>query len=178
MTESGKNIIETPRLHLISCDQEILKAILSGDEAISKLLNIKVAFPWSEAGEPAFRFSLQKITEDSTERKWWTYLPILKDENILIGSGGYKGKPSGEGVVEFGYEIAQDYRGRGLATEMARALIQQAFENPEVQIVRAHTLAINNASVSVLRKCGLNFINELIEPEDGKIWRWELKRKL
>ncbi len=93
MTESGKNIIESPRLHLISCDQEILKAILSGDEAISKLLNIKAAFPWTEAGEPAFRFSLQKITENPAERKWWTYLPILKDENILIGSGGYKGKP-------------------------------------------------------------------------------------
>src|SRR6185295_2498867 len=171
-----RNTIETRRLLLISCDEEMLRAVLSGDEVIAKLLNVNVASPWTEAGEAAFKFSLDKISSYPEDRKWWTYLPVLKEENILIGSGGYKGKPDADGMVEFGYEIAGAYRNRGLATEMARGLIEHAFENPEVKIVRAHTLAEENASVKVLRKCGLDFIEEILDPEDGKIWSWEIIR--
>src|SRR6266446_4854207 len=162
-----RNIIETKRLLLISCDEEMLRAILSSDMAIAKLLGVNVASPWTEAGEPAFKFSLDKVSSYPEEKKWWTYLPVLKEENILIGSGGYKGKPDAEGMVEFGYEIAAAYRNRGLATEMARALIQHAFENSEVKIVVAHTLAEENASVKVLKKCGMNFIEEILHPDDG-----------
>ncbi len=171
-----KFTIETERLLLINCDEEILRAIFAGNAAIGKLLNVNVASPWTEAGEPAFRFSLDKISSSPEEKKWWTYLPIFKEENILIGSGGYKGKPDQEGMIEFGYEIAAAYRNRGLATEMARALIKHALKNSEVKIVRAHTLAEENHSVKVLRNCGLNFMEEIMDAEDGKIWRWEVRR--
>ncbi|MFI5135580.1 MAG: GNAT family N-acetyltransferase [Chitinophagales bacterium] len=171
-----RNIIETERLRLINCDEEIIHAILESDEAISTLLQVNVASPWSEAGEAAFRFSLEKISSFPDEKIWWTYLPILKSENKLIGSGGYKGKPDENGIVEFGYEIAVAYRNRGLATEMAKGLIQFAFKSDLVQVVMAHTLAEENASVKVLRKCGLQFINEENDDEAGKVWRWEMGR--
>jgi len=35
---------------------------------------------------------------------------------------------------------------------MAKALIQKAFESREVQVVQAHTQAVENESGSVLRK--------------------------
>lgn len=171
-----RNVIETERLRLISSDEEMLNAIFAGDDAIAKLLNVNVASPWTEAGEPAFRFSLAKITEHPEEKIWWTYLAILKSENMLIGDGGYKGKPDENGMVEFGYEVAMHYRGRGIATEMAKALVENAFSHDEVKIVCAHTLAEENASVKVLRKCGLQFTGEIIDPEDGKLWKWEMRK--
>jgi len=59
---------------------------------------------------------------------------------------------------------------------MAKALIQKAFESREVQVVQAHTQAVENESGSVLRKCGLKNIEEIEDPEDRKIWRWEIRR--
>src|SRR5438552_94478 len=133
-----KAAIETERVHLINCNEEILRAIFAGDEMIAKLLEVSVASPWTEAGEQAFRFSLGKISEHSEEKIWWTYLSILKSENMLIGCSGFKGKPNENGVVEFGYEVALHYRGKGLATEIARALIEFAFSHEEVKTVCAH----------------------------------------
>ncbi len=37
----------------------------------------------------------------------------------------------------------------------------------------AHTLPENNASAHVLKKCGFDFVGEVVDPEDGRIWRWE-----
>ena len=92
---------------------------------------------------------------------------------MLVGNCGYKGPPK-NGVVEIGYEVAESYRGMGLATEMAKALIEFAFSHPEVKSIIAHTLPFENHSVSVLRKCGFEYISEINDPEDGVIWKWEL----
>ena len=102
------------------------------------------------------------------------YLPILKKENLLIGSGGYKGKPDVVGVVEIGYEIYEPYRNRGFATEFARGLVDYAFENKKVKKVLAHTLAHNNPSCRVLEKCGMLFTELIYDAEDGDLWRWEV----
>jgi RimJ/RimL family protein N-acetyltransferase len=40
----------------------------------------------------------------------------------------------------------------------------------------AHTLPEANASGRVLAKCGLRFVGEVIDPEDGSVWRWERQR--
>lgn len=44
--------------------------------------------------------------------------------------------------------------------------------------IKAHTLPSENPSVKVLHKCGFQFISEVIDPEDGLIWKWELRREL
>jgi ribosomal-protein-alanine N-acetyltransferase len=40
-------------------------------------------------------------------------------------------------------------------------------------VVRAHTLPNPNASTRVLTKCGFHRVGEVIDPEDGLVWRWE-----
>ena len=40
-------------------------------------------------------------------------------------------------------------------------------------IRRAHTLPTPNASTRVLAKCCFQYIGEVIDPEDGLVWRWE-----
>ena len=42
--------------------------------------------------------------------------------------------------------------------------------------VLAHTLPEINASGRVLGKIGMANIGEVLDPEDGRVWRWEIRR--
>jgi len=44
---------------------------------------------------------------------------------------------------------------------------------PEIRRVWAHTLAENNASTRVLTRAGFVKIDEVVDPDDGPVWRWE-----
>jgi RimJ/RimL family protein N-acetyltransferase len=172
-----KYVMETERLKLICCDEPLIRAVLDSDAAITAMLNVEVAPQWNHGGAPAFQFSLKQITEHPDNEKWMTYVVVLKSENRLIGGGGYKGRPTAEGMVEIGYGIAEIYRNRGFATEMAMALTENAFKDSTVKMVMAHTLAAENASVKVLKRCGMKYAGEGFDPEDGKLWRWEIRRE-
>jgi len=169
--------IETQNLKLISCDQEILNAAIKSNETLAEKIRVNVPENWTEFGVLALQYALDRLTESNDEKNWWTYFPILKNENKLIGSGGYKGKPNEQATVEIGYEIATDYRNQGLATEMAMALVTNAFKNLHVNTIIAHTLGEENASTKVLQKSGFKKVQEIYDPTDGVIWKWELKRK-
>ncbi|GAB4350164.1 MAG: GNAT family N-acetyltransferase [Flammeovirgaceae bacterium] len=169
--------IETTNLDLIPCDIEILKAAIQGDEILAKKINVIVQDNWTEFGVGPLQFSLDRLAEGDAEKNWWTYLPIHKEDNKLIGSGGYKGKPTTDGTVEIGYEIAPAYRNRGLATEMAKGLIENAFKDTRVKSIIAHTLGQENPSTKVLKKCGFEKVQEINDPDHGLIWKWELKRQ-
>ncbi len=165
--------IETSNLKLIPCDPEILKSAIEGNETLSIKINARVQDGWTEFGVGALQYSHDKLAENEEEAGWWTYFPIHKQDNQLIGSGGYKGKPL-DGTVEFGYEIAPAYRNRGLATEMAMGLIENAFKDERVKTIIAHTLGQENPSTRVLQKCGFEKTEDLHDPEVGVIWKWAL----
>ena len=97
-------------------------------------------------------------------------------ENAAIGQCGFKGSPSTDGMVEIAYAIETQWHGQGFATESSTALTQFALQQEGVQTVRAHTLPESNASGRVLSKCGFVNVGEVIDPDDGPVWRWE-KRK-
>lgn len=169
--------IETKQLTLIPCDAEILKSAIAGDAVLAEKLKVGVQENWTEFGVFALQYSLNRLSESEDERGWWTYFPIHKQDGKLIGSGGYKGKPSADGMVELGYEIAPNYRNRGLATEMTMGLVEHAFNDERVKSVVAHTLGHENPSTHVLQKCGFEKIGEIDDPDDGLIWKWELKKR-
>ena len=91
----------------------------------------------------------------------------------VIGTAGYKGPPDAEGMVEIAYGVIPSVEGRGYATEAAGALVRFAAADPRVRRVRAHTLPELNASTRVLRKCGFVHIGEVVDSDDGPVWRWE-----
>lgn len=168
--------IETKSLKLIPCDTEILKSAIQGNEILAKKINVNVQDNWTEFGVAALQYSLDRLSESEDEKNWWTHFPIHKQDNKLIGSGGYKGKPTTYGIVELGYEIAPNYRNRGLATEMTKGLIENAFRDNRVKFIIAHTLGQENPSTMILRKCKFEKVQEINDPDDGLIWKWELKR--
>ena len=168
--------IETKNLTLVPCNPEILKEAIAGNENLAKKLKVTVIDNWTEFGIGALQYSLDKLTQNEDDTGWWTYFPIHKQDNILIGCGGYQGKPTIDGTVEIGYEIKADYRNRGLATEMTMGLVENAFRERIVKNVIAHTLGQENPSTKVLTKCGFEKIEKINDPDEGVIWKWKLKR--
>jgi [ribosomal protein S5]-alanine N-acetyltransferase len=83
-------------------------------------------------------------------------LVVERDTGLVVGGIGLFGPPQ-DGRVEFGYGIVESRRGRGYATEAARALVQMALGLPGVTEVVAGVDPANPASVRVLEKAGLSF---------------------
>jgi len=105
----------------------------------------------------------------------WTlgFAVVHRDDALTIGSAGFKGAPGEDGIAEIAYGIAPGYQGKGFATEAARALVSFALERVDVTAIRAHTRPENGASAHVLVKCGFHHVGEVMDPEDGLVWRWE-----
>jgi [ribosomal protein S5]-alanine N-acetyltransferase len=169
-------VLSTPRLTLIACSIPLYEAILRSDQELAQYLGIEVRMGWTEFGDEPSVYSMERVRVNPQEEHWWQYLAVHRAENVLIGAGGYKGAPNRFGSVEIGYEIRPEYRNQGYATEFARGLIDFAFQSEGVKVVQAHTLAQPNASTHVLKKCGMNFVEEMYDTDDGTIWKWKLER--
>ena len=170
--------MQTNRLQLICGSSQILKAAIESNMKLASALNVQVPSNWTSFGTKVFHYVLEKIERNNAEPEWWTYFPILKREQILVGCCGYKGSPDENGIVEIGYEVAPDLRNRGFATEIANALIQHAFYDEKVESIIAHTLAETNASTRVLEKCGMIKVSELSDKLEGQIWRWKIAKPM
>jgi [ribosomal protein S5]-alanine N-acetyltransferase len=167
--------IHTPNLTLQFASVQQLEALIEGAEAFENAFGMKVIEGYLEFPE-ALPYSLKQLQTGGMAEPWASYLFIHTADNALIGIGGYKGGPDANSMVEIGYGVAPAYRGKGYASEAAQGMMKYAFEQDGVQQVWAHTLAEANASVRVLTKCGFTRTQEIDDPDNGKIWRWEITK--
>jgi [ribosomal protein S5]-alanine N-acetyltransferase len=98
---------------------------------------------------------------------------VPQGADLVVGTAAFKGPLDADGTVEIAYGIVPAFRGRGLASETAAALVRFAGRTPGVRRVTAHTLPTNPASQRVLEKCGFRCLGEVIDPSDGLVQRWE-----
>ncbi len=92
---------------------------------------------------------------------------IERESGELVGTVDLilEGRPAGEG--EIGYWIGRDYQGRGYATLSARCLLAFAIDELGLERIVAGVLQGNEASVSVLQKCGMRLKGRRQGPTDG-----------
>ncbi|MCA9250132.1 MAG: GNAT family N-acetyltransferase [Phycisphaerales bacterium] len=88
-----------------------------------------------------------------------------------VGTCAFTAAPK-DGRVEIAYFTFPDFEGRGIATQMARKLLEIARQNDSTLTITAFTLAEKNASNSILKKLGFDFAGVVEHPEDGTIWEW------
>ena len=169
-------VLHSKRLHFINPTPALVDKIIEGRAALAEYLQLHIPEEWDEFETEPYVYVREKLKVNPDEAPWWMWLAVLTQDNILIGQCGFKGPPK-DGMVEFGYGVVSSHRGIGLATEIAAVLIDHAFTFPEITHVMAHTLAEENASTNILRKCGLQFVSEINDPEDGLIWQWRLDRE-
>jgi RimJ/RimL family protein N-acetyltransferase len=116
-----------------------------------------------------------KFQVSANNDPWLHGFHLRLDEGTNVGIGSFKGPPT-DGAVEIAYAILPQHQGQGHATVAARAMVQYAFESTDVQLVRAHTLPDGVSSQRVLLKSGFTHVGELVDPEDGLVWRFEISR--
>lgn len=155
--------IITPRMHLIPATVELLAAELRGAASLSAFIGAYVPANWPPDyyDEKAIRWTIDQLSRPGADGRWYTHYFVLQSRSsapdVVIGVGGYTGPPTPAGVVEIGYSILPAYHRRGLATEAAAGLTQNAFLKG-VKVVAAHTLEGDPASGGVLTNNGYRLV--------------------
>lgn len=154
--------LRTRRLDLIAGNADLIRAEISGRQRFARLLQARVPRAWEQ--DPDHQETMENMAQALEKRPehvgWWCWYFVLHNRvtghRVLIGNGGFKGPPSGDGVVEIGYSLLQPYRNRGYTTEAVKALVSWAFQHPPVTRVIAEAQLGNTASIRVLQKTGFN----------------------
>ena len=169
-------MIETVRLLLRPPTPQQLLALMDEPGRVLSLAGFPVApglreFYVSGEVSPQWIARLRTLTDADP----WTlgFAVIDRETQTAVGTAGFKGAADADGVVEVAYGIVPSFQGRGYATEVTQALMDFARADPAVRRLRAHTLPTPNASTRVLTKCGFAHLGEVVDPEDGLVWRWE-----
>jgi RimJ/RimL family protein N-acetyltransferase len=159
---------------------EHVRALREGSAVYERRFGLAVAEGVREfvTGAEVSESFLERLHASTASDPWTDGLGIVDaSDGVLIGLCSFSGPPDADGAVEISYGIAPAYRGRGFATQAAQMLITRARASGRVRTVRAHTLPEYNASTRVLEKCGFTLQEEVMHPEDGLIWRWELRHQ-
>jgi [ribosomal protein S5]-alanine N-acetyltransferase len=168
--------LETSRLILLPCSPEQLIALIEQPDRVEGLIGFPAADGLREffvSGDVSPKW-LAALRVASGPDPWrHGFFVVERERRLIIGSAGFKGPPDSGGMVEIAYGIVPTFEGRGYATEAAGALVGFAFGTGDVRSIRAHTLPVANASTHVLLKCGFRHTDNVVDPEDGPVWRWE-----
>ena len=85
---------------------------------------------------------------------------VCSDDAMIACCGA---APKENGAFELGYWVGAPHRGRGVATEMVRALIGYAFAHHNAARITAGYFADNEASGRVLEKLGFQRTSDVVD---------------
>jgi RimJ/RimL family protein N-acetyltransferase len=148
-------------MQLLSRNRDEVRATL---DALSPEVRVQISPHW-----------LALLEKSAPKDPWVHGFNVANDSGLVVGLASFKGPPV-DGMVEIAYAIEPDQQGKGYATFAARALASFALESGQVRVVRAHTLPDGIASQRVLLKAGFSNVGEVVDPEDGLVWQFELLR--
>ena len=162
-----------PDITLLPLDQPAAEALAANPEAFAQEHQITFGPSWPAIVDIAAQ-TARFLARSEPRWPWGSYLVVEGETRRLVGVCGFKGNPDDELAVEIAYYTFPDEEGRGVATAVAAAMVKLASDAmPPPRVVRAHTLPEVNASGRVLAKVGFQRLGEVIDPEDGLVWRWE-----
>ncbi|PLR95046.1 GNAT family N-acetyltransferase [Bacillus sp. T33-2] len=154
-------MIETGRLGFVPMTKEAIEAVLAGEKQLEKFLGLKMVDGFIEPihTERVFPIRLEKLKRNPELSKWYGFV-TEKETSTLIGMMGFKTAPDENGLVEIGYGIHRLFQGKGYATEMALALKEWAFKQPDVKGITATNILNNNiSSIKIVEKLGMTAVN-------------------
>ncbi|MDQ6530832.1 GNAT family N-acetyltransferase [Flavobacterium sp. LHD-85] len=95
--------------------------------------------------------------------RWAIFDPV---DNGFIGMCVARTFVHNTDQIEIGYVLSREYWGKGIATEVCRALTDYSFENTKTNEVVAITDLANSGSQNVLQKVGFKRLSNLIRNEE------------
>ncbi len=160
------------RLRFLPIDAALASVAASGASAFAERHGVRVTdfeFLRREVIEP----NLAHLARVPRAAPFGAYLAVESATSEAVGTCAFVTGPQGR-EVEIAYFTFPPHEGRGIATAMAFELVAIARASGAVDLVCAHTLRELNASTRVLAHTGFGGRRDLVHPEDGPIWRWEL----
>ena len=146
-------------VELIEVSDPHRAAIVSGADALSRLLGLRVPGGWpvcpdifSRPGDPG----------------WPLFLFVDPAQSSVIGSGGFLTGPDCNGFVQIGYEVAPEYRGQGMATQ---AMLEVVARKPGARLA-AVVAPANLSSIAVLCKLGFRITGQIVRHGDEVLSLW------
>lgn len=130
--------------------------------------------PWGPNTEDESKCFVKQIIEDAkiVPRSRFVFAVFDKESNEMIGAGEFNLRDQHNKVGEIGYIIHPDYWGKGIATEVAKLLIEFGFTAFHLHRIYATCDPRNSGSIKVLEKSGMTKegrMREVLLVKDG--WR-------
>jgi RimJ/RimL family protein N-acetyltransferase len=145
-----------------------IRAVLDGRRAeAGGLLDMIVPDDWPDEDVRYLDLWLKDMIDAPQFAKWRARVLVpAEGEARMIGHAGFHGPPDDTGMVEMGYTIFPQFRGRGLATEAAQRLIDFAKESGATRI-RVSVSPDNAPSLAMTKRLDLVQIGEQMDEIDG-----------
>lgn len=162
-------------LRLIPIDADLESVLAVGADHFEKQAEVRLGEHTDFVRDVVLQ-SVRLIARATSDhrRHWGAFLVTDWDTAELIGTCRFKGPPTNNGAVEIAYFALPAYKGKGYATAMVAELIDRATQSDEVSRIIAHAAAEDGASAKILRRNGMQWVGEVVLPEDGLVWQWQL----
>ncbi|BCJ89411.1 N-acetyltransferase GCN5 [Terrihabitans soli] len=150
-TQNEDCILRTGRLVLRRPRAEDATGIacLANDREIAEN-TARIPYPYTLAHAEAFIASSKEGDEHEA-------LLAFAEVDGVCTAIGMVGVTLVEGVPQVGYWVGAAYRGKGFATELARAMVDHVFETTEADKINVSCRVTNTASRRVIEKCGFQW---------------------
>ena len=169
--------IRTDRLELFPLSADAIDALLQADDRRLRSLT-GAAFPAPVVPPPYMAESLpvvrDRLRSDDRQAEWWNWLIVRQDNREAVGSVAFGGEPDAAGAVLIGYAMYPGREGKGYATEAVRAMVDWAFAQPGVKVVRALAPVWNTPAVHVAEKVGMRPVASDEDDEIGAVLVYEV----
>jgi len=162
--------IETNRLFIKLLTLPQLKTWVNNIELLETELKCKYgAEPVKGNFLDIINSQIVKIENEPENLKYHSFWFIIrKEDNIVMGSMGYKNIPNETKEIEVGYGLAKnEYEHNGYMTEALQSFCKEALLDERIEIIIAETEKENIASKRVLEKCGFIKYKE----EESEWWK-------
>ncbi|MGE3662480.1 MAG: GNAT family N-acetyltransferase [Pseudonocardia sp.] len=123
--------------------------------------------PWMSWAGPGYDLATARAQGGRAEQAWadrTAFAYVLETGGALVGALELWHQPGG--IMELGYWLHPAHTGRGLVTEAAGLLVEQAFTLPEVAAVEIWHDAANTASAAVPRRLAFTEVARSTPPRE------------
>ncbi|GAA4830146.1 GNAT family N-acetyltransferase [Algivirga pacifica] len=158
------NSIETERLVLRSTKEEDAPFVLQLMNTPKWIQNIGDRKIYTE--EAAQKHILEKMKPQFERLGYGNYTIIRKKDGAKLGFAGLYDREGVEGV-DIGFGLLPEYEGQGYAYEASKVLMEKAFKDFGLKVIKGIVNPDNLASQRLLEKLGLRQVEKIKLGEEG-----------
>lgn len=170
-------LVRTDRLNIVPFELPAVEAIVAGDaEGLERLTG--ALFPRPATAPPYMTEALPVVRErlkaHPEETVWWNWLIVERETRRAVGSVAFGGRPEVNGAVLIGYAMYPEFEGHGFATEAVRSMIDWAFHQPGVKVVRTLAPVWNTPALRVAENVGMQPVAADEDDDVGEVLVYEV----